>query len=437
METPKDIAADKAAAGAKRPAHLGLAVVLVAIGFALLAPTRIDIAILLREVMRGIGVASLAAAGLISTATLLGDGLVEMFCGHISDRWSRVGALALGIALYSLFSILTAAATSLPVLYLMRILLGVGQAIYIPAYFAFVGGIYGRRRGLLLGSLGGVFTIGLALNPLMTEGMFRASGAWQTPFIAYGVFGLVLALCVYLVGRGRSRIYNTRFHELPPPADAHPRSRTAWFTNRNMLLLLVTMASWGLTQYGFIGIFVTYLRTARHFTLGEAAGVASIAGWSAFVFSFIAGYLSDHIGRRWSLMIFGSVALVLAAPLFVLPQTFLSAAIFASIFQAANGVFYPVGIAYAQDFARAESLGAHSGAVSGVGHLAAGVAGLIAGSIAAHFGYPALGWFFVAASVVMVVAIAFTRDPRMGAAAAAATSAAASDEAAAGRARVV
>lgn len=431
------LASDKPGAGVKRPAHLGLAVLLVAIGFALLAPTRIDIAIILREVMAGVGVASLAAAGLISTATLLGDGVVEIFCGHISDRWSRGGTLALGIALYSLFSILTAAATSLWVLYLMRILLGVGQAIFIPAYFAFVGGIYGRRRGLLLGSLGGMFTIGLALNPLMTRAMFRATGAWQAPFIAYGVFGLALAACIYFVGRGKSRLYDTRLHELPPPPDAHPESRTAWLTNRNMLLLLITMGCWGLTQYGFIGIFVTYLRTARHFTLAEAAGVASIAGWSAFVFSFIAGYLSDHIGRRWSLMIFGTVALLLAAPLFVLQQTFLSAAIFASIFQAANGVFYPVGIAYAQDFARAESLGAHTGAVSGIGHLAAGVAGLIAGSLAAGFGYGAVGWFFVAASIVMVVAIALTRDPRMRARSAAAAPSVAPVRSSAGQAKAI
>lgn len=404
----------KASNAGRRSAHLGLAVALVAIGFALLAPTRIDIAIILREVMHGIGVTSLAAAGMISTATLLGDGLVEIFCGHLSDRWSRGGTLAIGVALFSLFSALTAVAVSLPVLYLMRILLGVGQAIFIPAYFAFLGGIYGKRRGLLLGSLGGMFTIGLALNPIMTEGMFRATGAWQTPFIAYGVFGLALALCIYLVGRGKSRIYDTRLHELPPP-DAHPQSRTAWLTNRNMLLLLVTMACWGLTQYGFIGIFVTYLRTARHFTLGEAAGVASIAGWSAFAFSFLAGYLSDHIGRRWSLLIFGIVALLLAAPLFALPQTFWSATIFASIFAAANGTFYPIGIAYAQDFARTESLGAHTGAVSGTGHLVAGFSGLIAGSIASSFGYAALGWFFAAASFVMVVTIALTRDPRMGA----------------------
>jgi len=404
---------DRAAA---RPAagRLALAITLVAIGFALLAPTRLDIAILLREVMQGLGVVSLGAAGLISTATLLGDGLTEMFWGRMSDRWSRGGALACGIAFYSLFSVLTATATSLPMLYLMRILLGVGQAMFIPAYFAFIGSLHGKRRGLLLGSLAGLFTIGVAINPILTDQMYKASGNWKTPFIGYGVFGLVLALAVFLVARGQDRIYDLRPAEDPSPAGTAAKvgSPWAWLGDRNMLLLLLTMMFWGLTQYGFLGIFVTYLRTAQHFSLGEAASVASIAGWFAFAFSFVAGYLSDHIGRRWTLIIMGVTGVLLAAPLFVLPQSFMSAAILASLFQAANGTFYPLGVAYAQDTARAENLGLHSGAVSGLGHLVAGIAGFIAGSIAGGFGYAALGWFFAAASVVMVVAIALTRDPR-------------------------
>lgn len=397
-----------------RKTKLVVAIVLAATGFALLAPTRLDIAIILKEVMNGIGVTSLAAAGLISTATLLGDGLTEMFWGRLSDRWSRTGILVLGIAIYSLFSILTATATSLPVLYAMRILLGVGQAMFIPAYFAFVGGIYGKRRGLLLGGLAGLFTVGAAVNPLLTESMYRATGEWQTPFIGFGAFGLVLAACVFLIGRGAKPIYETRLHEMPAPAVSHDGSRWAWILNRNMLLLLVTMMFWGLTQYGFLGIFVTYLRLGQHFTLAEAAGVASIAGWSAFAFSFVAGYMSDHFGRRRTLLLMGLVALLLAAPLFLLPQTFLSAALLASIFQAANGTFYPLGVAYAQDFARAEDLGAHSGAVSGVGHLVAGVSGFIVGSLAQSFGYSSLGWFFVATSAVIVVAIGLTREPGRG-----------------------
>jgi MFS family permease len=397
-----------------RRTHLIVAIVLAATGFALLAPTRLDIAIILKEVMNGIGVTSLAAAGLISTATLLGDGVVEMFFGHVSDRWSRTGTLVLGIAIYSLFSVLTAAATTLPVLYAMRILLGVGQAMFIPAYFAFVGGLYGKRRGFLLGSLAGLFTVGAALNPIMTEGMYRATGAWQTPFIGFGIFGLVLAGCIFLVGRGKQPIYETRLQALPAPAASYEGSRWAWLTNRNMLLLLVVMMFWGLTQYGFLGIFVTYLRAGQHFSLQEAAGVASIAGWSAFVFSFVAGYMSDHIGRRRTLMIMGTIALVLAAPLFVLPQSFWSAAILASIFQAANGTFYPLGVAYAQDFARTDNLGAHSGAVSGIGHLIAGFSGFIVGALAQSLGYAALGWFFVATSAVIVIAISLTREPGRG-----------------------
>jgi DHA1 family inner membrane transport protein len=396
---------------ASRKKHLVIAIILAATGFALLAPTRLDIAIILKEVMNGIGVTSLAAAGMISTATLLGDGLTEMFFGHVSDRWSRTGTLVLGITVYSLFSVLTAVATNLTTLYLMRILLGVGQAMFIPAYFAFVGGIYGKRRGLLLGSLAGMFTVGAALNPILTEDMFRATGSWQTPFIGFGVFGLILAGCIFLVGRGAKPIYETRLHELAAPATTHAESRWAWLANRNMILLLIVMMFWGLTQYGFLGIFVTYLRNGQHFSLSEAAGVASIAGWSAFAFSFLAGYMSDHLGRRRTLMLMGAIALILAAPLFVFPQSFWSAAILAAIFQAANGTFYPLGIAYAQDFARAEDLGAHSGAVSGVGHLVAGFSGFIVGALAQGLGYAALGWFFVATSAVIVIAIALTREP--------------------------
>jgi len=290
--------------------------------------------------------------------------------------------------------------------------------MFIPAYFAFVGSLHGKRRGLLLGSLAGLFTIGVAINPILTDQMFKATGDWQTPFIGYGVFGLALAFGVFLVARGRDRIYEQRAAQEPSHIEesAKVASPWAWLGDRNMLLLLLTMMFWGLTQYGFLGIFVTYLRTAQHFSLGEAASVASIAGWFAFGFSFVAGYLSDHIGRRWTLIIMGTVGVFLAAPLFVLPQTFLSAAILAAVFQAANGTFYPLGVAYAQDSARAENLGVHSGAVSGLGHLIAGIAGFIAGSIADGFGYAALGWFFAAASVVMVVAIALTRDPRRAAA---------------------
>lgn len=402
-----------------RIAYLCLAIFFAAVGFALLAPTRIDIAIIFKEVMTGLGVTSLAAAGFLTTATLVGEGLMEMLTGGFSDRWGRMWTLVVGLVVYSIFGILTAVSVPLPVTYLFRILLGVGQAIYVPAYLALIGGIHAERRGLLVGSLGGVFTIGVAVNPLFTVGMFRATGHWQAPFIGYGIFGLALAVCIYLVGRGWGKskpVYETRFRQPPAPAETHEKSPFSWLFNRNMSLLFITMLMWGFTQYGFLGLFVHYLRAQQHFTLSAARDVAEIAGWSAFFWSFVAGYFSDHIGRRWSLMIFGTIALIFAPLIFILPQSFASAAIFAAIFQACNGVFFPLGNAYAQDCARADHLGAHSGLVTGIGHLIAGFSGLILGAVAASFGWATAGWVIAALSLLMVIAIGFTRDPRRAAA---------------------
>lgn len=179
-----------------RRTRLVVAVVLVAMGFTFLAPTRLDIAILLRNIMQGIGVTSLAAGGLISTATLIGDGITEPFLGRLSDRWSRRLSLSLGIALFSFFTLLTALATNFTSMLIVRVLLGIGQAMFIPAHFAFLGGAFGRHRGLVLGSLAGLFTVGAAINPLLTKALFDAGHTWQTPFWYYGVFGLLLAAAV-------------------------------------------------------------------------------------------------------------------------------------------------------------------------------------------------------------------------------------------------
>ncbi|MCL6562527.1 MAG: MFS transporter [Firmicutes bacterium] len=392
-------------ASVPRRTRLVVAVVLVAMGFTFLAPTRLDIAILLRNIMQGIGVTSLAAGGLISTATLIGDGITEPFLGRLSDRWSRRLSLSLGIALFSFFTLLTALAANFTSMLIVRVLLGIGQAMFIPAYFAFLGGAFGRHRGLVLGSLAGLFTVGAAINPLLTKALFDAGHTWQTPFWYYGVFGLLLAGAVGLVGRGG-------VYELNRVPSRNLPALSLGGLPPSMFLLLITMVFWGLSQYGYLGIYVTYLRTIHHFSLGAAAGVASIASWTSFGFSFLGGWLSDRIGRRTSLLIYGLISLGMSIPLFQWANSFWSATVFAAIFQAANGMFYPLGVAYAQDMAEAHRLGWHSGMVSGTGHIMAGLSGLIVGAFAGALGFASIGWVFVVASAIMVVAIYFTRDPR-------------------------
>jgi MFS family permease len=378
-----------------------------AVAFAFVAPTRLDITILLPEVMKGIGVTALGVGGLISTLTVLGDGIAEPFMGRLADITSRRLALAGGTAVLSLFTLLTAFSGSLGTMIPVRILIGVGAAAVIPAYFAFLGSTYGNQRGFILGSLAGLFTVGAAINPITTRGSFNAFGhSWQAPFILYAIFGFLLALAIAYAGRGR-------FYEVGAGHVEHRPSAISrhGVLSRDMILLLATMALWGLTQYGFLGLFVTFLRTHQHFSLGSAAAVASVASWVSFAFSFFGGWISDRIGRRNMLIILGSVGVLVAYPVFAYSGSFWGALILASIFQAANGCFYPLGVAYSQDLAAAGNIGVHSGTTTGIGHLVAGFAGVITGSIAASAGFLTVGWVFAAASILMVVFIVMTRDP--------------------------
>lgn len=382
-------------------------ILFVALGFIFLAPARLDIAVILPEVMHGIGVTSLAVGGLISTLTVLGDGLTEPFWGRWVDSASPRVTLPLGLAIFSLFTLLTAAAHSLGTMIGARILLGVGQGLFIPAYMVFIGRQFKNHRGFALGSLAGLFPIGVTLNPLITKSVFNAyHHAWQAPFVAYGIFGLALAVVIVLMGR-------TQVYSLDIPVARAKTSRPPMFKslNRSMVLLLLALVFWGVTQYGFLGLFITFLRTHQHFTLGTAATVASIAGAVSFVFSFIGGWMSDHIGRRNALIIFGLVGVICAFPLFTLTKSFWPALIFAAIFEAANGMFYPLGVAYAQDMAKAEDHGQRTGLASGIGHIMAGLAGLIVGSIASSFGFGMVAVFYLIASLIMTVAIYLTVDP--------------------------
>jgi MFS family permease len=397
-------------------AHLWLSMIFLAIGFASVAWTRLNIAIILPEVLQGIGVTSLALGGTLATLSVLGTGFAEPFMGHLSDRIGRRLALTLGLGGFSLFSLLTAFVQNVPEMIVVRLLLGVLQGLFIPTYLAFVGGTFEKRRGFSLEVLVGMFTIGTAMNPLMTRAIFNGgSNNWQAPSLVYGLFGLVLAAGVFVLGRSgiydRARARGYQAHN-PMATPSHEHEHEPWHRqfDRSMLLLVLTMICWGLSQYAYLGLYVTYLRQAQNFQLDTATYVASIAGWAAYACAFLIGWTSDHIGRRRTLLITGSIAALASYPLFAFTTSFWPAVLCAVVFQATNGSFFGLGVAYAQDMARGRGLGGRSGMTTGAGHIMSGLAGGVGASIAAAFGFRAVGAELAVLCVIMVGCIYLTVD---------------------------
>jgi MFS family permease len=402
--------------GGARPlsrAQLWLSMVFLAIGFASVAWTRLNIAIILPEVMAGIGVTSLAIGGFLATLSVLGNGLAEPFMGHLCDRIGRRMSLTIGLAGFSLMSLLTALAATLPEMIAIRIALGVFQGLYIPAYLAFVGGTFEKRRGFWIEGLVGMFTIGSAINPLATRAIFDSSGGnWQTPSLVYGIFGLVLAAGVF--GLGRSGIYD-RARKPSGEANAVSAETPAFEPlrsqfDRSMMLIVAALVCWGFTQYAYLGLFVTYLRQAQGFSLESATTAASVAGWITYAAAFFVGWTSDQIGRRKTLMAAGTVAAIIAYPLFAWTTTFWAAVILGAVFGVCNGAFFGLGVAYAQDLARGHNLGGRSGMVTGAGHFTSGFAGGAAALVASTFGYQAIGIEITLLCACMVVCMYLTVD---------------------------
>jgi MFS family permease len=390
--------------------QLWLSMVFLAIGFASVAWTRLNIAIILPEVMQGIGVSSLAIGGFLATLSVLGNGLAEPFMGHLSDRIGRRLSLTIGLAGFSILSLLTALVSNLPEMIAIRILLGVLQGLYIPTYLAFVGGTFAKRRGFWIEGLVGMFTIGSAMNPLMTRALFDSSGGnWRIPSLVYGIFGLVLAAGVF--GLGRGGIYDRARKGQKSRADSEPaveplRSQL----DRNMLLLVLTLVCWGFTQYAYLGLFVTYLRQGQGFSLESATAAASVAGWLTYAAAFFVGWTSDQIGRRKTLIFTGSIAAIVAYPLFAWTSTFWVAVVLGAIFGVCNGAFFGLGVAYAQDLARGSNLGGRSGMITGAGHFTSGFAGGAAALVASTFGFQAIGIELTLLCALMVVCMYLTVD---------------------------
>lgn len=144
--------------------------------------------------------------GLLSGVVAVMVGLLTFPLSLAADRWGRVRSLAAMAVLWSLATLLCAAARSYPTMLAGRVLVGVGEAAYGSVGIAVVISVFPQRLRATLSAAfmaGGLFgqVLGVALGSAVA-----ASLGWRTAFAAIGLFGLALGLLYPLVVReGRVR----------------------------------------------------------------------------------------------------------------------------------------------------------------------------------------------------------------------------------------
>jgi MFS transporter, DHA1 family, inner membrane transport protein len=247
----------------------------------------------------------LPSTGLASTIFTLGMGLAGLPTGYLLAKMSRRNVTLIGLALFSVATYLTAYSEGLGDLLIYRFLSGLGEAMQLTALLAIGTTYFYRYRAVAASSLNFTFGIGAILGPNIGAAILHHYD-WKAPFMAFGIAGLPALVLIVLFVR-------SWFTEAAPPTGAQPAATAAQpdrdeenaatsLTARKPCLLALATVFTGLSIYGYLGLYPTYLREGLNFTPQQAAMCVSFYGLGALL-SLIGGWLGDKYNYRKLLFI--------------------------------------------------------------------------------------------------------------------------------------
>jgi MFS family permease len=174
---------------------------------------------------------------LVGASFIVVFALVTLLFGAASDRTSRPRLIAVGLAVWSVGILLTAAATGFWPLALLRGLVGVGEAALTPAALSMLGDRFPRRR---LGLASGVFYAGIPLGFAISFALAGWIGpwlGWRACFFVLGTIGLgAVAAVTSLADPPRRGVAPGVLAR--PPAAVQARSLLRTLAGRPGLLLI-------------------------------------------------------------------------------------------------------------------------------------------------------------------------------------------------------
>lgn len=234
--------------------------------------------------------------------------------GRLADRVVRKNLIAVGLAVWSLFSGLTGFADSFWTLFFCRVMVGVGEATLGPAALSLLSDYFPLR---LRATVQGVYSSGIAIGgglAFSLGGWIAQAHGWRWAFYLLGFPGLFLAAVVFFLrepARGRMEVAAVRY------------GREDWkilFRSVPLRYLYVGYALFGLATNN-IGIWVPTFFVRVHgmslALIGLLAGILAVV--VGVPVTILAGYVSDRFRRRGpgGRMAFSAFAALASIPLWL------------------------------------------------------------------------------------------------------------------------
>lgn len=238
-----------------------------------------------------------AQFGLLTSVFLWTYGIFSPLGGFLADRFSRRVVIVASLFVWSAATWLTGHMHSIEGLLVMRAVLGVSQACYIPGALALIADLHpGPTRSLATGlHISGVYA-GAALSGM--GGVIAERFGWRAGFDWFGLFGLAYAVLIIFALRdaaphGKQSNGGEKVTTDVPDRISVAAAGRALFRTPAFLVLLGISALVGIANWGIYGWLPTYLRD--HFKLGLGA-----AGMTATGYIQVASFVGVLVGGMWA-----------------------------------------------------------------------------------------------------------------------------------------
>jgi MFS transporter, DHA1 family, inner membrane transport protein len=245
---------------------------------------------------------TLPQMGALATMFTLGIALAGLPGGALIARTSRRTVLLLGVGLFSVATLLFTQATGFFSMFVFIVMQGAGMSFLATSMFALSASYFSKTRVAAVGIVNVCFGLGSFLGPWAVGNIRSSTGSWQTPMVVFGLTGIALVILVALVVRSWFTETKGVAHHSEATGGADS------LLNRNTIIFSVASALYGLTVYGFLGLYPTFLRDVMKLTPAEVGGIMPFFGLGSLT-AFFAGQLGDRFPTK---VVISTASLLLA-----------------------------------------------------------------------------------------------------------------------------
>ena len=343
--------------------------------------------------------------GLLLSSFFWSYALMQIPVGWSADRFNLRWLYAGAFIIWSFAQGLTGLAGSLTALLAFRILLGVGESIYLPGGTKIVSLLFSaNERGLPSGLFDFGTRTGLVLEGILVPWLLLHVG-WRRTFLILGFTALVWLIPWFLVFPRRLQM--VRVDAASADVESRPVART--LLSRNLLGICLGFFCFDYYWYVLVTWLPDYLVTVRQLSIVQAGFYASLAFFMFGIAEPIGGWIADSLIRcGWdeTLTRKGIVTVAFIMGIFLIGAirtTHVGMAIVLLIGASLVGLATGNLLAILQSCAPPEAVGIWTGAENFAGNLAGIIAPLAVGLLITSRGSYVPG--FQLASIILLVGV--------------------------------